>query len=62
MGTEICENEPPACKREKTSIDRRGGGGGVRLRSGSGGGAGAGFNGRVNGFTCVDFARPVADQ
>ena len=25
-------------------------------------GPGAGFNGRVNGFTRVDFARPVADQ
>ena len=23
---------------------------------------GAGFNGRVNGFTCIDSARPVADQ
>ena len=23
---------------------------------------GAGFNGRVNGFTCVDSARPVVDQ
>ena len=23
---------------------------------------GAGFNGRVNGFTSVDSARPVADQ
>ena len=24
--------------------------------------SGAGFNGRVNGFTRVDSARPVADQ
>ena len=24
--------------------------------------SGAGFNGRVNEFTCVDSARPVADQ
>ena len=23
---------------------------------------GAGFNGRADGFTCVDSARPVADQ
>ena len=24
--------------------------------------SGAGFNGRVNRFTCVDYARPVAEQ